>query len=75
MIINLFLAIGFADPFFPSLGPWLGTALLGTCLAAIPVLIHLLNKSRFIQLEWAAMTFLMAAVRKNARRVLSLIHI
>jgi len=69
MIIHLFLAIGFADPFFPSLGPWLGTALLGTFLAAIPVLIHLLNKSRFIQLEWAAMTFLMAAVRKNARRV------
>ncbi len=37
--------------------------------AGVPVLIHLLNRRRFKEVSWAAMRFLLAAVRKNRRRV------
>ena len=37
--------------------------------AAVPVVIHLLNRRRFKEVTWAAMRFLMAAVRKNRRRI------
>ena len=41
----------------------------GTAMASIPVIIHLLNRLRFKRIVWAAMEFLLAAHRKNARRV------
>jgi hypothetical protein len=37
--------------------------------AAIPIVIHLLNRRRFREVTWAAMQFLLAAVRKNRRRI------
>src|SRR5579883_2197521 len=37
--------------------------------AAIPVVIHLLNRNRYRVVTWAAMRFLLAAQRKNTRRM------
>jgi len=36
---------------------------------AIPVIIHLLNRKRFRVVTWAAMRFLLAAQKKNSRRM------
>src|ERR1700744_5633438 len=54
------LAFGFLTP-----------ALFGAGAAAvsIPIVIHLLNKRRFWTVVWAAMAFLLAAQRRNARRL------
>lgn len=46
--------------------PWMLWGLAG---ASVPVLIHLLNRRKFREMQWAAMRFLLAAVRKNQRRV------
>ena len=46
-----------------------GLLYAGSALASIPVIIHLLNRLRFKRVVWAAMEFLIAAHRKNARRV------
>lgn len=43
--------------------------LWGLAAASLPILIHLLNRRRFREVQWAAMRFLLAAVRKNQRRV------
>ncbi len=40
----------------------------GTCLAAVPLLIHLFNRQRHKPLAWAAMQFVLAAYRKTRRR-------
>jgi Aerotolerance regulator N-terminal/von Willebrand factor type A domain len=37
--------------------------------AGVPVIIHLLNRRRFREVSWAAMQFLLAAVRRNRRRI------
>src|ERR1700730_11163430 len=37
--------------------------------ASIPIIIHLLNRRRFRIVQWAAMRFLLAAQRKNSRRM------
>jgi hypothetical protein len=37
--------------------------------AAAPVIIHLWNKRKYREVSWAAMEYLLAAVRKNARRI------
>jgi hypothetical protein len=37
--------------------------------AAVPVIIHLLNRKRYIVINWAAMRFLLAAQKKNVRRL------
>lgn len=52
-------AFGFASS-------WL---LWGLFLGALPPLIHLLNRRRFRETQWAAMRFLAEAVRKNSRRL------
>jgi hypothetical protein len=53
------LALGFA-----------ASALLwGLGLASAPIIIHLLSRRRFRELEWAAMKWLLAAIQKNARRI------
>lgn len=50
--------------FFTS--PWM---LWGAALGAAPVIIHLLNKRKYRETEWAAMRFLIQAVRKQSRRI------
>jgi hypothetical protein len=37
--------------------------------ASLPIIIHLLNRKRFRVITWAAMRFLLAAQRKNTRRM------
>jgi hypothetical protein len=57
---TLFVAFGF-------LQPWL----LGWLAAAtIPVVIHLWSRHRYRQIPWAAMDFLLAALKANRRRLL-----
>lgn len=54
------LALGFAN-----------LAMLGWLAAAsVPILIHLWNRRRYREVSWAAVEFLLAAVRKNSRRLL-----
>lgn len=53
------LALGLAN--FPLI--------YGLAAASVPVVIHLLNRRKFREVRWAAMRFLVAAVRKNSRRV------
>ncbi len=38
-------------------------------LVSIPIIIHLINRRRFRQIDWAAMEFLLQALRRNRRRV------
>ncbi|MDB5296635.1 MAG: hypothetical protein JWO31_2618 [Phycisphaerales bacterium] len=49
----------------------LNPAFLGAGLAAVavPILIHLLNRQRFKVVDWAAMEFLLRAMRKNRKRM------
>jgi hypothetical protein len=53
------LAIGFANPLL----------LWGLAAASLPILLHLLNRRRYREENWAAMRFLLAAIRKNQRRI------
>ena len=43
--------------------------LIGAAAFAIPLIIHLLNRSRFKSLDWGAMMFLEDALRANSRRL------
>ncbi len=54
------LAFGFLTPAF---------ALAGLLLAAIPIIIHILNRRRYKIVTWAAMEFLLNAMKKNRRRL------
>ncbi len=54
------LAFAFLAPAF---------AVAGLVLAGLPILIHLLNRRRYKVVDWAAMDFLLRAMRKNRRRV------
>src|SRR3954447_2660095 len=58
--IAIILAIGFITPAF---------AVAGAALVALPILIHILNRRRFKRIDWAAMEFLLRAMRKNRRRI------
>lgn len=42
--------------------------LIGMALAAVPLVIHLLNRQRYKPMPWAAMRFVLAAYRKTRRR-------
>jgi hypothetical protein len=53
----------FGIAFLPSLATVAGGAV------AVPIIIHLLNRKRFQIVTWAAMRFLLAAQRKNVRRL------
>ncbi len=46
-----------------------GFAWAGVALLAIPILIHILNRRRFKVVRWAAMEYLLQAMRKNRRRL------
>jgi hypothetical protein len=41
----------------------------GTCLGAIPLIIHLLNRRRFRRVEWAPMHYLRLTIQRNRRRI------
>jgi hypothetical protein len=56
--LPVIFAFGFATPML----------LGGLVLAGIPILIHLLHKRRYVEVEFAAMRFLIEATRKRARR-------
>lgn len=43
--------------------------LLWGLAAAVPIIIHLWSKRKYKEVTWAAMEYLLAAVRKNARRI------
>src|SRR5688500_10054996 len=47
--------------------PWFVGA--GAALASIPIIIHILNRRRFKTVRWAAMEYLLQAMRKNRRRI------
>src|ERR1700677_4506009 len=47
---------------------WTATGVAGAAVS-IPIVIHLLNRRRFKVVIWAAMRFLLAAQRKNSRRL------
>ena len=57
--VALLLAFGFGSP----LMMW------GLALGGVPILIHLLHRRRYIELPWAAMRFLIAATKKQSRRL------
>ncbi len=58
-MVPLIWALGFAN----------APLLYGLAAASVPILIHLLNRRKFREVRWAAMRFLLAAVRKNQRRI------
>jgi len=61
--------MGWLSTFVQSL-PFANAAMLLWGLAAgVPIMIHLLSRRKYRQTAWAAMEFLLAAVRKNARRI------
>jgi hypothetical protein len=49
------------------ISPWFAVA--GALLASIPIIIHILNRRRFKTIHWAAMEYLLQAMRKNRRRL------
>ncbi|HTW94625.1 MAG TPA: BatA domain-containing protein [Tepidisphaeraceae bacterium] len=51
----------------PLIAPWFLAAGLG--LVSIPILIHILNRRRYKVVDWAAMVFLLRAMKKNRRRL------
>src|ERR1700690_2440304 len=47
----------------------LAAAAVAGAAVSVPIIIHLLNRKRFRIVSWAAMRFLLAAQRKNSRRM------
>ena len=54
------LAVPFVHP---------GIAGLALLAGLIPILVHLINRRRYVRVPWAAMSFLLAANRRSARRI------
>ncbi len=52
--------------FWPFASGWM---LLWSLAAVLPILIHLWSRRRYTQVPWAAMEYLLAAIRRNARRL------
>ena len=59
MHLPLVWALGFANV----------PLLYALAAASVPIMIHLLNRRKFREVPWAAMRFLLAAIRKNRRRI------
>ena len=57
--------------FFPLFAFGFGSPLMlwGLAAGSIPILIHLLHRRRFQTVPWAAMRFLLAATKKQSRRL------
>src|SRR5205807_555227 len=47
----------------------LATLAVAAGAASLPIIIHLLNRKRYRIVNWAAMRFLLAALKKNTRRM------
>lgn len=47
-----------------------GAMLLWGLAALVPIVIHLWNRRRYREVSWAAMEYLLAAMRKHSRRIL-----
>ncbi|MBS0210983.1 MAG: VWA domain-containing protein [Planctomycetes bacterium] len=47
----------------------MGTLLAWGGLVAAPLLLHLLSRRKYREVQWAAMQYLLAAIKKNSRRV------
>jgi hypothetical protein len=56
-------------PPIPIITGLLTTLAVAAGAASIPIVIHLLNRNRFRVVTWAAMRFLLAAQKKNTRRM------
>src|SRR5438045_9100998 len=54
------IAIAFITPAFFA---------AGLLLASVPIIIHILNRRRFKTVNWAAMEFLLRALKRNRRRL------
>ena len=54
------VAVAFVTPAF---------FIAGALLAALPIIIHILNRRRYKIMPWAAMEYLLAAMKKNRRRL------
>ncbi len=61
MVLPSLLAVIFSTP--------LAAVAVAGGVAAIPIVIHLLNRKRYIVVPWAAMRFLLAAQKRNVRRL------
>ena len=59
MMLPLVWALGFAN----------APLLYALAAAGVPVVIHLLNRRKYREVPWAAMRFLLSAIRKNRRRL------
>lgn len=46
-----------------------GLVIAGGALTAVPIVIHLLNRRRVKRVEWAAMAWLLAALKRHQRRL------
>jgi len=57
---TIILAAGFITPAFAG---------AGLLLASIPIIIHILNRRRYKVVTWAAMHYLLNAMKKNRRRL------
>src|SRR5216684_9285952 len=57
------------EPLFGFLETPLSALAVAIGAASLPIIIHLLNRKRFRVVTWAAMRFLLAAQRKNTRRM------
>ena len=56
-------------PLLFALGFGMPALLWGVGLASAPIIIHLLSRRKYREMEWAAMKWLLAALQKNARRI------
>jgi hypothetical protein len=52
--------------FWPFANAWM---LIWGVSAAVPIIIHLWNRRRYNEVTWAAMEYLLAALRKHSRRI------
>ncbi len=59
MNVPIIFALSFANPLL----------LWGLAAASLPIIIHLLNRRKFREMQWAAMRFLIAAMQRNSRRI------
>ncbi len=57
--VPIVFALWFANP----------ALIYGLGAASLPIIIHLLNRRKFREVPWAAMRFLIEAVKKNSRRI------
>src|SRR3954454_6419289 len=60
ILVHSILAASFVTP---------GFLVAGALLASLPIIIHILNRRRYKTVPWAAMEFLLRAMKKNRRRL------